>query len=74
MKALRYWKMTAMVIAAILVVSCGSSRGLGRKSGQLQDEASETTKATTAANAEKAAAVTDSLEKEAYLQKVTDNA
>lgn len=77
MKALRYWKMTAMVIAAILVVSCGSSRGLGRKSGQLQDEASETTKATTAAKAEKAAkaaAVTDSLEKEAYLQKVTDNA
>ena len=44
MKALRYWKMTALVVAAVLVVACGSSRGLGRKSGKLQDEASGVTK------------------------------
>ena len=64
MKALRYWKMTALVVAAVLVAACSSSRGLGRKSGKLQDEASGT----------KSSVMVDSLHKDAFLQKVTDNA
>ena len=64
MKALRYWKMATLVVAAILVAACSSSKGLGRKSGKLQDGASETS----------TPAMLDTLQKDAFLQKVTDNA
>ena len=63
MKALRFWKMAALALAAIVVVSCGSSRGLGRKSGKLQGQTSGASQVS----------LTDSLEKDAYLQRVTDN-
>lgn len=72
MKALRYWKMTAMAMAVILAASCGSSRGLGRKSGQPKGATPDT--ATTATTATAITAIPDTLEKDAYLQKVTDNA
>ena len=63
MKLLRFWKMTVWVAAAALVVSCGSSRNLQKT----QEEAA-------AAAAAAAAQLADSLQKEAYLQKVNDNA
>ncbi|SFW10888.1 protein of unknown function [Prevotellaceae bacterium HUN156] len=63
MKLLRFWKMTVWVAAAALVVSCGSSRNLQKT----QEEAA-------AAAAVAAAQLADSLQKEAYLQKVNDNA
>ena len=66
MKALRYWKMTALVATTILVAACGSSRSMSSKSDKLQDQSS--------AKAGKGALVTDTLEKDAYLQKVADNA
>jgi hypothetical protein len=66
MKALRYWKMTALVATIILVAACGSSRNLSSKSDKLQDQSS--------AKAGKNALAVDTLEKDAYLQKVTDNA
>ena len=72
MKALRYWKMTALVVAAVLVVACGSSRGLGRKSGKLQDEASGVTKKSKQKG--KSMELLDTLQKDVFLQRVTDNA
>lgn len=66
MKALRYWKMTALVATTILVAACGSSRSMSSKSDKLQDQSS--------GKAGKGALVTDTLEKDAYLQKVADNA
>ena len=61
MKALRYWKMTAVVVAALLVTSCSTIRNLGKKSNKSQVEASGTV-------------LPDTLQKDAFLQKVTDNA
>ena len=62
MKALRYWKMTAVVVAALLVTSCSTVQNLlGRKSKKSQVEASGTV-------------LPDTLQKDAFLQKVTDNA
>ena len=72
MKALRYWKMTALVVAAVLVVACGSSRGLGRKSGKLQDEASGVTKKSKQKG--KSLELLDTLQKDVFLQRVTDKA
>ena len=63
MKSLRYLKMTAWVVAAILVVSCGSSRGLDKKSGLVVDESTSSV-----------TNVADTLQKNVYLQKVNDNA
>ena len=65
MKALRYWKMTALGVAATLLVACGSSKGLSSKSGKLQEASS---------SAGKTVNVADSLQKDEFLQKVTDNA
>jgi hypothetical protein len=61
MKALRYWKMTAVVVAALLVTSCSTIRNLWKKSNKSQVEASGTV-------------LPDTLQKDAFLQKVTDNA
>jgi hypothetical protein len=61
MKALRYWKMTAVVVAALLVTSCSTIRNLGKKSNKSQVDASGTV-------------LPDTLQKDAFLQKVTDNA
>ena len=66
MKALRFWKMTALVVAAVVVAACGSSRGLGRKSGKLRDEAALA--GTTAIQQ------ADTLTKGDFLLKVSDNA
>lgn len=63
MKSLRYLKMTAWVTAAILVASCGSSRGLDKKSELIVDESTSSV-----------TNVSDTLQKHAYLQKVSDNA
>jgi hypothetical protein len=65
MKTLRFWKITALFAAIALVVACGSSTDLERtaESIQAQDEARA-----------KLATVPDTLEKEAFLQKVADNA
>jgi hypothetical protein len=65
MKALRYWKMTTLVVAATLLVACGSSKGLNSKSGKLQEASS---------GAGKKTVIADSLQKDEFLQKVTDNA
>ena len=64
MKALRYWKVTTLVLAALLVVSCSSLRNLGRKS----KSKTETTAGKNMVD------LNDSLQKEAFLQMVTDNA
>ena len=64
MKALRYWKVTTLVVAALLVVSCSSLRNLGRKS----KSKTETTAGKNMVD------LNDSLQKEAFLQMVTDNA
>ena len=62
MKALRYWKMTAVVVATLLVTSCSTIRNLvGHKSNKSQVEAS-------------ANLLPDTLQKDAFLQKVTENA
>jgi len=61
MKALRYWKMTAVVAATLMVASCSTIRNLGKKSNKSQVEASGTV-------------LPDTLQKDAFLQKVTDNA
>lgn len=63
MKSLRYFKMAAWMAVAIVIASCGSSRGLGKKSDLIVDES--TSGVTN---------VADTLQKHAYLQKVNDNA
>ena len=67
MKTLRFWKITALFAAIALVVACGSSKGLGRKAESVQVQAQDEARA-------KLATVPDTLEKEAFLQKVADNA
>ena len=67
MKTLRFWKITALFAAIALVVACGSSKGLGRKTESVQAQAQDEARA-------KLATVPDTLEKEAFLQKVADNA
>ena len=62
MKSLRFWKMTALAVAAVMMVACSSSRNLEKS----KDEA--------AMEAVAAAQLADSLQREAYLQKVNDNA
>ena len=65
MKALRYWTIITLVVAAtFLVTACSSIRGLGRKSGKLQDEEKANTTTLFA----------DTLQKDAFLQQVTANA
>ena len=61
MKSLRFWKMTALAVAAVMMVACSSSRNLEKS----KDEA--------AMEAVAAAQLADSLQREAYLQKVNDN-
>ena len=63
MRAQRFLKLTALVVAAVMVASCSSIRNLGHKSGKSQDEGKE-----------KMALLTDTLKKDAFLQQVTDNA
>lgn len=62
MKSLRFWKMTALAVAAVMMVACSSSRNLEKS----KDEA--------VMEAVAAAQLADSLQREAYLQKVNDNA
>jgi hypothetical protein len=63
MKAQRFLKMTALVVAAVLVTSCSSIRNLTHKSGKSQEDKKN-----------KTALLTDSLQKDDFLQQVTDNA
>jgi hypothetical protein len=63
MRAQRFLKLTALVVAAVMVASCSSIRNLGHKSGKSQDEGKK-----------KTALLTDTLKKDAFLQQVTDNA
>ena len=63
MKAQRFLKLTALVVAAVMVASCSSIRNLGHKSGKSQDEGKK-----------KTALLTDTLQKDVFLQQVTDNA
>jgi hypothetical protein len=63
MKALRYWKMTAVVVAALMVTSCSTIKGLLGKSGKSQSQVVES-----------GFVVPDTLQKDAYLQRVTGNA
>ena len=62
MKALRYWKMTALVAATLMVASCSTVQNLlGRKSKKSQAVESEYV-------------VPDTLQKDVFLQRVTNNA
>ena len=63
MRAQRFLKLTALVVAAVMVASCSSIRNLGHKSGKSQDEGKK-----------KTALLTDTLKKDVFLQQVTDNA
>lgn len=63
MKALRYWKMTALVVAALLVTSCSTIQNLVGKGKSNKSQAVESEYV-----------VTDTLQKDAYLQRVTGNA
>ena len=90
MNTARLLKTTAWVAVFVLLASCGTHRGLGRRSGQGSsiEKTTKTSRAgrvskTAKAKAKEAAdqpttakapAVKDTLQKEAFIDKVTDNA
>ncbi|MCR5513319.1 MAG: DUF4292 domain-containing protein [Prevotella sp.] len=66
MKALRYWKMSALAVTIMLVAACGSSRSMSSKSDKLPEQTSKKSK--------KGVLLADSIEKDVYLQRVASNA
>ena len=63
MKAQRFLKLTTLVVAAVMLASCSSIRNLLHKSGKSQDGGKRNM-----------ALLTDTLQKDAFLQQVADNA
>ncbi len=79
MKALRILTMTICIMAMVLVTSCGSQRGLGRRSSKVDNSeqlSSKNSKSVKLQNSEKVQGidVTDSIKKQVFLQHVNDNA
>ncbi len=78
MKVLRILTMTTCIVAMLLVTSCSSQRGFGRRSAKVaKSEQSSSRKSKKAQSQDVAKAkevMSDSLNKQAFLQQVNDNA
>ncbi len=78
MKALRILTMTTCVVAVLLATSCSSQRGLGRRSGNTansEQSSSRESKRDISQNAIRSTeSMSDSLQRQAFLQQVNDNA
>jgi len=78
MKVLRILTMTTCVVAMLLATSCSSQRGLGRRSGKAnnsEQSSSRKSKSAVSQDAKQSSeATSDSLERQAFLQQVNDNA
>ena len=77
MKTVRFLSVTVCLAAMVLATSCSSQRGLGRRGGwtkESEQAAKKSKRGQSAQSPDVAKAISDSLQKQAFLQQVNDNA